>query len=346
MAKRILRVAVPLVLALTAIGVGLFFFLRHAHRKADDQLTLYGNVDIRQVDLGFRVAGRVAAMKLEEGDRARAGELLAELDARPYQDQVQAAQAEVAQQSALVDKLVRGPRPAEIRESRARLNERKAELANARQSYERVASLRESGANAESTLDDARAARDMAEARVASASEELRLLHEGTRPEDIEAARASLDSARARLATAETALADTRLLAPSNGVVLSRVREPGAIVGPSDVVYQLSLTRPVWIRAYVAEPQLGRIHPGMEVQVTSDSAPKRAQRGRIGFISPVAEFTPKSVETPELRTDLVYRLRVIVDDPDESLRQGMPVTVRVANAAHRTGDRRPLARGE
>jgi HlyD family secretion protein len=111
--------------------------------------------------------------------------------------------------------------------------------------------------------------------------------------------------------------------------VLSRVLEPGAIVGPSNIVYVLSLTRPVWVRAYVGEPQLGRIRPGMEVSVISDSAPEAPYRGRIGFISPVAEFTPKSVETPDLRTDLVYRLRIIVEQPGESLRQGMPVTVQV-----------------
>jgi HlyD family secretion protein len=116
-------------------------------------------------------------------------------------------------------------------------------------------------------------------------------------------------------------------------VILSRVREPGAIVGPQDVVTVLSLTRPVWVRAYVGEPQLGRLHPGMEVTVHTDSAPGHPYRGRVGFISPVAEFTPKSVETPDLRTDLVYRLRVIVEQPDDGLRQGMPVTVRVAAVA-------------
>jgi HlyD family secretion protein len=124
-------------------------------------------------------------------------------------------------------------------------------------------------------------------------------------------------------------LADTKLAAPADGIILSRVREPGAILGPSDVVYVLSLTQPVWIRAYIAEPQLGRIHPGMAVTVASDTPPHHAYHAHVGFISPVAEFTPKSVETAELRTDLVYRLRLIVDDADPALRQGMPVTVSV-----------------
>ena len=110
------------------------------------------------------------------------------------------------------------------------------------------------------------------------------------------------------------------------------MREPGAIVAAGATVYTLSLIDPVWIRAYVSEPQLGRIAPGMKVQVFTDSAPGKPYNGQIGYISPVAEFTPKTVETADLRSDLVYRLRVVVTNPDRSLRQGMPVTVRLAEA--------------
>src|SRR3546814_2273344 len=169
----------------------------------------------------------------------------------------------------------------------------------------------------------------MAAAAVVAAREELRLLEEGTRVEDLAVARANLKAAEADLSMARTALEDTQLRAPSDGIILSRVRERGAITSPGDTVYVLSLTRPVWIRTYVPEALLGRIHPGMEVEVVSDSAPDRPYRGQIGFVSPVAEFTPKSVETPELRTDLVYRLRVIIGQADDGLRQGMPVTVRL-----------------
>ena len=110
------------------------------------------------------------------------------------------------------------------------------------------------------------------------------------------------------------------------------MRETGAIVAPADIVFVLSLTEPVWVRTYVSEPDLGRIHPGMKVKVSSDTRPNDTYDGTIGFISPVAEFTPKTVETPELRTDLVYRLRIVVDKPGEDLRQGMPVTVRLPTA--------------
>ncbi len=327
--SRVLRIAVPL--ALVAAGA-LFYGARLRGRKSPATLTLYGNVDIRQVELGFRVAGRVASMAFEEGHAVTAGTALAALDARPYEDEVAAAEAQVAQQRAALDKVVNGPRQAEIAEARAVVADRKAALENARIALDRARALRASATVPQAELDNAQAAFDGARARTTSAEAALRLLEEGSRPEDIASARAALETARARLASARTALADTRLVAPADGIVLSRVVEPGAIVAPSSVVYVLSLSRPVWVRAYVDEPQLGRVHPGMEVTVYSDGAPKRPHRGHVGFVSPVAEFTPKSVETPELRTALVYRLRIIIDEPDETLRQGMPVTVAVAPA--------------
>jgi HlyD family secretion protein len=325
--KRVLRVIVPLGV-LAAILVW-FVASRINRNKASAALKLYGNVDIRQVELGFRVAGRVVSMRFEEGQAVAPGVVLGQLDARPYEDEVRAAEAQVAQEAAVLEKLEHGPRAAEITEARGVLTEGNARLENAQINVDRNKRLLAMDAIPQATLDDAQADLDAAQARVKSAAAALRLLEEGSRVEDIDAARAALGTARARLASAQTALSDTLLNAPADGVILSRVVEPGAIVGPNDVVYVLSLTRPVWARAYISEPELGRIHPGTEVIVFSDSAPRRPHHGHVGFISPVAEFTPKSVETPDLRTALVYRLRVIIDDPDETLRQGMPVTVEV-----------------
>ena len=303
--------------------------LGSASRENGSYLTLYGNVDIRQVQLGFRVSGRLAEAVVDEGDRVKAGDRLASLDAQPYQDQIHFAEAQAASARATLQKLEAGPREAEIDQARAVHEERLADLKNAELAYERSARLRPTGAVSEATLDQAKAARDMAAARARSALQALRLLEEGTRREDIAAARANLQASEAALGSARTALMDATLKAPADGVILSRVREPGAIVAPSDIVYVLSLASPVWVRAYIAEPNLGRIHTGMKVEVLADGTPDKPYRGTIGFISPVAEFTPKSVETPELRTDLVYRLRIVVDQSRNGLRQGMPVTVRI-----------------
>ena len=331
-----LRIAIP-VLALAAAGAAAFVALDlqaklGLGREDDDALVLYGNVDIRQVELGFRVSGRIAGMPFEEGDVVQEDQLLATLDRRPYEDDVRLAAADVAVERANVDKLETGTRLAEIEQARALVAERQASLVYAEQQFERHEQLVETGAVSRQAHDDTIAALDEARARLNSSQKELDLALEGFRSEDRAAGQAQLEVALARRAVAETALADTELLAPASGTILSRVREPGAIVAEGETVYTLSLDRPVWVRAYVPEPDLGLIHPGQTALVTTDSRPDQPYTAQIGFISPVAEFTPKSVETTELRTDLVYRLRIIIKDVDRGLRQGMPVTVRIPGA--------------
>jgi HlyD family secretion protein len=172
-----------------------------------------------------------------------------------------------------------------------------------------------------------------AEAELKSAQQAQQLAVLGPRKEDIAAAQGALEAARAQRQIAETALADTELKAPAVGIILTRAVEPGAIVAAGTTVYTLSLQNPVWVRAYVSEPRLGTLAPGMAVEVYTDTRPDKPYPAQVGFISPVAEFTPKSVETPELRADLVYRFRVLVKNPDAALRQGMPVTVRIPAGA-------------
>lgn len=314
-----------LVLAIL-LGAGLSAYFFWPRTQSDGELVLYGNVDIREVQLGFRVAGRLQAMHFEEGDPVSAGALLAELDSGPLQDDLALASARVDEAAARLSSLRTGSRPQEILLAQARVAEAESALDNARQEYERQKELIAKNLGSRQLLDAAVAQRDQASARLKASRETLALSVEGPRSEDIKAAEASLAGARAQFELAQSRLEDTRLLAPNNGVVLTRVREPGSIVGVGVPVYAISLTDTVYVRAYVDEPSLGRVVPGAQVTVTSDSSGK-AYTGQIGFVSPRAEFTPKSVESPELRTDLVYRLRIVISDADEFLRQGMPVTI-------------------
>ena len=224
-------------------------------------------------------------------------------------------------------RLEHGSRPEEIAEARAQAAEQQATLARARQDYERAEGLVGQGAVSRENFDQARAALKQAEARLAYAEQALRLAEIGPRQEDIDAARAELAAEDAQLVQSERRLVDSELVAPSSGIILTRAREKGAIVAAGETVFTLTLASPVWVRTYVNERDLGRIRPDMPAEVRTDSASGAIYRGKIGFISPVAEFTPKTVETRELRTDLVYRLRVVVDNADGGLRQGMPVTV-------------------
>ncbi|HEX7061088.1 MAG TPA: secretion protein HlyD [Woeseiaceae bacterium] len=326
MSKRI-RVVVVAGLLLAGIAGYAFFSAWRGDRDAA-ALTLYGNVDIREVELAFRVPGRLEEMAVDEGDRVRQGQRLAALDAGPYRDALEMAEARVAARRANAAKLEAGNRPQEIEQARAAVRAAEAAAGNAERDFERQRDLLESGGSSAKIVQAARALRDETAARLASAREALELSLAGPRSEDIAAARAELGIALAERDQAHTSLADAELLAPSDGTILARVREPGSVLQAGEPVYTLSLDEPVYVRAYVGEPDLGRVVPGATVFVTTDSGDQR-YRGRVGFISPRAEFTPRSVETTELRTDLVYRLRIVVEEAGDGLRQGMPVTVHV-----------------
>ncbi|MYN12294.1 secretion protein HlyD [Pusillimonas sp. TS35] len=327
------------VIAVVVIGLGgvLALWLLRSH-DTEDSLRLYGNVDIREVQLAFRQPGRVMQMAFDEGDVVSAGAHLATLDAQPYREALAAAQAQEQVAQAELAKLRHGLRPQEITQAREALRQAQALATETERNFQRQRALLASGASSQRTVDAARSARDQAVAGVEAAKAALSQASEGFRKEDIAAAEARLAVAQASAAQATTALADTELIAPSDGTIIARVREPGSMVVSQNTVYSLSLDKPVYVRAYVGESDLGRIAPGTVVHVKSDSSDK-VYRGQIGFISPRAEFTPKTVETTDLRTDLVYRLRIVIDeaDSDSALRQGMPVTIKVdANAGSRT----------
>ena len=323
----IVKKIIPVVIVLLGVLAGAVWFYHKHQRAKETALSLYGNVDIREVTLGFRVSGKLAKLDYDEGDKVKAGEVLASLDAEPYSNQVASAQAQIESLRARLKLRETGNRPEEIAQARSLVREREATAANAERLFKRYDELLASKTIAVQDRDNAAASYDEAQARLKSARDNLALLEAGFRVEDIAQAKADLLQADAALSTANLQLKDTVLTAPSDGVILTRAQEAGAILQAGSTVFTLSLVNPVWVRAYVHEPDLGRIHPGMKVEIHTDSQRDKSYTGQVGFISPRAEFTPKTVETTELRTALVYRLRIVVDNPDEGLRQGMPVTV-------------------
>ena len=334
--RRIARRFFVLLLLAGAAGAGAWYYARH-RPKNDGRLVLQGNVDVRQVNLAFKVDGRIETLSVDEGDPVKPGQVLATLDKRYFDDELRLARARRDNLKAVLERLQHGSRPEEIAEARASVAERQAVRDNARLALERRATLVKKGAVSLEDHDNARAALDEAEARLKTAQEELRLAEIGPRQEDIDAAIAQLRGEEASVSQTERRLADSELIAPGAGEILTRARERGAIVSPGETVFTLTLSSPVWVRTYVNEIDLGRIQPEMAAYVTTDSAPNKIYKGHVGFISPTAEFTPKTVETRELRTDLVYRLRIVVDNPDGALRQGMPVTVRFDTAGGADG---------
>jgi membrane fusion protein YbhG len=326
MKKRIIPVAV--VVLITA-GVGFWYFLGIHGGEETKDLALYGNVDIRQIQLAFHATGRIRQLAVQEGDCVKSGDLVAEIDPIRYEASAARAAAEAAAQKQVLARLLAGTRPEEIREARARVKAAEAKLEDTRLVYQRTQTLYRDKTASKQSLDDAEAAFESAGAEVDAARQTLALAVKGPREEDIAAAKAQVNASEAALRLAERELADTKLYAPTAGVIQDRILEPGDMAFPETPVFTLSLTNPVWVRAYVSEPSLGKIVPRMKAYVTTDSFPGKIYRGWIGFISPTAEFTPKEVQTTELRTKLVYRIRVYACNPNNELRLGMPVTVTI-----------------
>ena len=310
---------------------GWYAYTRYTDKSAQETI-IYGNVDIRTVNISLRVGGRLESLNVDEGDAVSAGQILGQLDRIPYQNMLAEAKANLAAQKAQLALLEEGFRPEEIAQARSEAEERRVAAQYAEIFYDRMLNLGPSHAVSQNDVDEAKNSRDKARAALQASLDKLALYESGSRRQDINAARARLMQAEAALAQAELNLADTRLISPSDGVILTRAVEPGTMLNAGSAVFTLSLTRPVWVRAYVDEVNLARAVPGTKVRIYIDAKPGAPYIGVIGFVSPTAEFTPKSVQTPELRTSLVYRLRVIVQDPDDSLRQGMPVTIRFSES--------------
>jgi HlyD family secretion protein len=268
------RILITLGILLIVIFAAYYIY---QHFRCKNKLMLYGNVDIRDVNLSFRVDGRLLKLKVDEGDVVHPGELIAQLDPEPYVIEVNAAKATVKQNI--------------------------ASLCYAKITFERQKKLLEKGVSTPDQYDNALASRDRA--------------------------KAARDKAIADLSQSYRRLRDTYLFVPSEGTVLVRAVEPGTVLQSGATVITVSLKNPVWVRAYVDETQLAKVKYGTRVKVFSDSLPHHYFEGKVGFISPQAEFTPKTVESAQLRTELVYRLRIVMQDPKHQLLQGMPVTVEV-----------------
>lgn len=306
----------------------------YTHRAAtpSDQLVLYGNVDLRQVSLAFNATERVAELAVREGDRVRAGQVLGRLDTRSLVLRAAQSQARIGVQEQALLRLKTGSRPEEVAQANAQVAAAQADAELAQQQLARLQAIGNTTAGravSQQDLDSAQARRKVALAQLDNARKAQQLVVTGPRKEDIGQAQAQLESARAELALMNHQLTEAELKAPIDAVVRARLLEPGDMASPQRPAFTLAITDPKWVRAYVAEPDLGRVRAGQDATVSTDSQPGEAIAGKVGYISSVAEFTPKTVQTEELRSSLVYEIRVMVDDRQDRLRLGMPATVRL-----------------
>lgn len=322
--KKILPKAAPALLVLAVIA-GILIF--NHEREMNGRLTFYGNVDIRQIQTAFYSTGRIQQMFAKEGDAVTNGQLLAELDATRYEAAEAKAAAQVAVQKQVVARMLAGSRPEEIAQAQAQVQAAQTVLKDALQKQTRAQALAKDEYVSKQQLDSARTAVDTARANLDAMQQSAELAVQGPRKEDIAAAQAQLGVYEASLKLARQELADSRLYAPADGIIQNRILEPGDMASPQSPVYTLALSNPVWVRAYIPETDLGKVSEGMAAEVRTDSFPAKVYEGWVGYISPSSEFTPKQVETTDLRTRLVYQVRVYVKNPQNELRLGMPATV-------------------
>ena len=326
-----MKKAIPVVVVVIVLaGLGAYFgFQQNENGDDSQQLSLYGNIAIREAQLAFNSSEHVAKVLVQEGDRVKRGQLLAQLHTEMLEAQQAEAEAALEAQRQILARLEAGSRPEEIRKARAELQAAEAQSKAAHDSYRRVAKLLERKLASPQDEEQARSQADAAAAQVKAVQATLALLKAGARKEDIAAARAQLAAREASLTQARQRMANASLYAPADGIIRNRILEPGDMAFPQSPVLTLAFLDPVWVRAYLPEPMLGRVREGATAWITTDSYPDKRYQGWVGYISPTAEFTPKTVQTPELRTRLVYSVRIFACNPDSELRLGMPASVSI-----------------
>jgi HlyD family secretion protein len=322
---------IPIVILLAAaVAAGVYFYPRLTHKPAPvNQLTLSGNIEAHESLVGFKVPGRIVELPVEEGQQVAQGALLARLDDADFKQRVRIDQATVGVRESNLALTLAGTRHQEVKASQQTMIDAEADLEQKKLDNDRAQQLYSKDEVSAQERDQAATALKRAAAIFKAAQQRYNEAVEGSRKEDITIARANLNEANASLGLSQVNLSYTGLLAPSNGVVTVRQAELGEVVAPGSPVVTLADLDHIWLRAYVAETDLGRIAWGQNVTITTDTYPGKQYHGRISFISSDAEFTPKSVQTYKERVTLVYRIKIDIDNPNHELKPGMPADARV-----------------
>jgi len=313
-------------IVIIAVGItGLLYYLfTRGKEENGNYIMVSGNIEATEVDVGFKVSGRIVSRFFEEGDWVDQGKVLARLDDEDLRNRLEVARATLMSAQARLSKLLAGSRPEEIRQAEASLHQAQSDLANKQIQYERMKGLYERGVVAKEAFDNAETSYKIAQAAVRVATENYQLVKEGPRKEDIEDARAQVDQARASVKLNETQLSYATLYSPISGVVLVKSGEIGEVVNPGTSILTMADVENVWLKAYIPETDLSKVKWGQEVTVTTDLRPQKKYRGKISFISSQAEFTPKQIQTEKERVTLVYRIKVDIFNKDHELKPGMP----------------------
>ena len=319
-----------------AVAAGAFYLINHRQPESD-RIKVSGNVEITTVATSFKIPGRVVSRDVDEGDWIKAGQMIARLDSSDLEKEVALRRGELDAANASLAELLAGSRKEEIGQAEANLARTEAEATRAELDLKRTRSLYDREVVAKRDLDNARASAETTSAAVRQAREGLILTRKGPRRERIDQARAMVEQAQAGLALARERLSYATLTAPMNGTVVAKNIEPGEQVAPGTPIVTIGDLEDTWVRAYISETDLGRVKLGQSALVTTDTYPGKSYPGKVTFISPEAEFTPKNVQTEKERVKLVYRIKVSIPNPKMELKPGMPADVEILTGASGAG---------
>lgn len=385
MKSRRKRIVAAILAAAVFGGMSLYRFVLAKSREDRSLLRVSGNIEVTDAEVAFKIGGRVEKRLVDEGQLVEAGQVaarldssdlswevalrraelqaariaLAELEAGSRPEEIAAAKAARDKAQAVLEELESGARAQEIAVAEANLTRVTVEQGRLQSEFNRAARLIESHAVSVEEYEASQAAYQVGVARAREAAEQLNLIKEGPRREQIQQAQAvlaqaqaqydlakagprreTIEQARARVEQAESALrlAETRLgyavlVSPLSGIVLSENVETGEYVAPGTPVVTVGDLENVWLRAYVQETDLGRVKVGQRVLVTTDTYPGKAYEGRVSFVASKAEFTPKNVQTQQERVKLVYRVKVDIPNPGMELKPGMPADAEILLAS-------------
>ncbi len=289
------------------------------------EVKFFGNVDVRTVSLAFRVSGRLESLNFDEGQKLKKGDIIATIENSIFKENINQINAQIKLQEIQIKKLEKGYRSEEIEKAKAKLLEVKVNLDRTNKDFKRAEELFKTKSISEQAYDNAKAQAKDLQTQYDYAKSSLELVQNGYESEDIQSAKAQLESLKAQRNILQINYDDTVLYSPVDGTIITKVYEVGSIVNSSQTIVDIAKSDEYWVRSYLSEKYLGVVKTGMKAVVTTDS--NKTYEGVVSFISPLAEFTPKTVQTEDLRTDLVYRFRIVLKDVDESLKQGMPVTI-------------------
>jgi len=324
MKKRVLIAGAIVIVVLAG-----FLINRLGNSHEEGVLTVSGNVEVTEVNIGFKLPGRVKELLLEEGMSVRKGDKLASLDSDELESEVLQKRAYLDETRARLRELTAGARPQELEQARASVEYAEAELSKAEKDYKRTEILFRNGAVSAQQMDMAQKIYDVAHAQHRKAIETLSLIKEGPRKEVIEAARNRVRQAEAALKASEARLRDATIHAPVEGIILRKNVEIGETVAPGIPVYTIGDPENPWIKVYVKEDKLGLVKLGQKAEITVDSYPEKIYEGKVKYISSKAEFTPKNVQTREERVKLVFGVEISVKNVNDELKPGMPADVRI-----------------